>query len=1151
MKLKQLHIRNIASIEKADIDFESELNDAVSGSPASIFLISGDTGAGKSVILDAISLALYKKTPRIEGVSNKNNNEYKDNAGEKIKITSIEQYTRLGISQTDDCYSEVLFEGNDGKEYRARLTLGMSLGNTDKETGQRHLKHSTPKWKVEVDGTQLNNHSQIEATMLTAIGLTFEQFGRMAMLAQGQFASFLTGDKREREEILEQLTNTEHFSKYGAAITMLFKRALEKQKEANATYNAEKAHILADEEVAELTKQATELQTEREQTTEQIKAIDNQLQHTESATKNIAEKQKAEAELQRLEGIRQGDDYRDKQLLVQDFDATINERQSLVTLNTEQENARKYGNEMTDYAKTFKALSADLRARTIEAEEMRLSVGNQEAWLNERRELQQLYATAEVVCNKIDIFNGYAADIATNEGKLTTEKEKTPQLTANVEQAKANAAEAEKNANSEQEKIDKLTNERNALNPTALNKQTSELNNRKTALTRLETKLTAVEQDRKKATDTAREIADDEKRLNEAEALLQEKKNAHDAAKKVADSASNLFATMNTSIDETIINLRNSLLNDGAEVCPLCGQALDADHLRRDFKAVLTPLEAEKQRTKQELDVALAAYNEAKSAADRLKGQLATKRSQLTKSQKAIEKEDAEIAAKANLLSLGTDNLHEAIKEMVDSINSELNVIAQKTDQAENLQKNINQLIDGKKKLDKLLANANTAVVNAQNAVKSNGNDIAHIQQTIANLTAKRNELAATLQSCLNLHYPDWQADTIGTRDDLREKAAEYADKKTAYDKAQRTLEQKEQNVSSLNQQRDTIVQEHSDWALGTPEPCLRKCKDIAGEWTSLTRNIAATQAKIKTCNDSISQCTAVLDSYCHTSGKTLQHLLSIEQRKGELDKSRRFVQQIITDISTQNTVASNAASKIDDALKALGITDVTMLPDRQVLADERASLNKKNEETIGRQASIKQQLDANTNNVNNFKKAEKQKLEAEKVLHKWDVINRYFGGNNFRRLVQTYVMRPLLNNANIYLEQITDRYRLTCSEENNHLSILVLDRYNKDQVRSVTILSGGERFMISLALSLALSSLNRPDMNINILFIDEGFGTLDNHNLESVMQTLEKLQEIAGQTNRRVGIISHRSELEERIPVQIQVKKKGEGRSFVDIKNE
>lgn len=174
----------------------------------------------------------------------------------------------------------------------------------------------------------------------------------------------------------------------------------------------------------------------------------------------------------------------------------------------------------------------------------------------------------------------------------------------------------------------------------------------------------------------------------------------------------------------------------------------------------------------------------------------------------------------------------------------------------------------------------------------------------------------------------------------------------------------------------------------------------------------------------------------------------------------------------------------------------------------------------------------------------ERKQKEEEQVQ-----LNARFGGTRFRTLVQSYILRPLQNNANNYLQRITDRYRLTCSEENEQLSILVHDRYHKDQVRSATVLSGGERFMISLALSLALSSFNRPDMKVNILFIDEGFGTLDEHSLDSVMSTLERLQEMARQSNRRVGIISHREELEERIPVQIRVEKRGEGRGCVTIK--
>ena len=91
---------------------------------------------------------------------------------------------------------------------------------------------------------------------------------------------------------------------------------------------------------------------------------------------------------------------------------------------------------------------------------------------------------------------------------------------------------------------------------------------------------------------------------------------------------------------------------------------------------------------------------------------------------------------------------------------------------------------------------------------------------------------------------------------------------------------------------------------------------------------------------------------------------------------------------------------------------------------------------------------------------------------------------------------------------------------------------------------------MISLALSLALSAMNRTDLNVDILFIDEGFGTLDAKSLETVMSTLRRLPQINGQSGRRVGVISHREELTEEIPCQIQLHRSGAGRSRIVIAN-
>lgn len=261
MEIKELHLRNIASIEDADIDFEKGLTDGVTGDPASVFLISGDTGAGKSVLLDGLAMALYKNTPRIAGVANSQKNEFTDAEGENIRVGSIEQYTRIGISDKDECYSEVVFIGNDGVEYRAKLTLGMMLGNTDKSTGKRPLKHRNPKWEVRVGGGDWTSDS-VAKTIENAVGLTFEQFGRMAMLAQGQFAAFLTGDKKEREAILEQLTNTESFTKYGTAIKRLRDKAKVERDGKQTEYDTESLHTLPEETVKSLNEEKKGLESE-------------------------------------------------------------------------------------------------------------------------------------------------------------------------------------------------------------------------------------------------------------------------------------------------------------------------------------------------------------------------------------------------------------------------------------------------------------------------------------------------------------------------------------------------------------------------------------------------------------------------------------------------------------------------------------------------------------------------------------------------------------------------------------------------------------------------------------------------------------------------------------------------------------------------
>ena len=158
---------------------------------------------------------------------------------------------------------------------------------------------------------------------------------------------------------------------------------------------------------------------------------------------------------------------------------------------------------------------------------------------------------------------------------------------------------------------------------------------------------------------------------------------------------------------------------------------------------------------------------------------------------------------------------------------------------------------------------------------------------------------------------------------------------------------------------------------------------------------------------------------------------------------------------------------------------------------------------------------------------------QAEKECKQWEQFNTILGssdGNKFRRIAQSYILGDLLHSANGYLRQFNNRYELEPSPTS--LVILVRDLIQGD-LTSVTTLSGGESFMVSLALALALSNMTGRIFSMDTIFIDEGFGSLSPNYLDNVMETLNRLYDIGG---RRVGIISHVEMLKERVPTQIQV---------------
>ena len=186
-----------------------------------------------------------------------------------------------------------------------------------------------------------------------------------------------------------------------------------------------------------------------------------------------------------------------------------------------------------------------------------------------------------------------------------------------------------------------------------------------------------------------------------------------------------------------------------------------------------------------------------------------------------------------------------------------------------------------------------------------------------------------------------------------------------------------------------------------------------------------------------------------------------------------------------------------------------------------------------------------NKNEVTNISK----ELEIlEKSNLKWELLDRYIGdseGKKFSTFAQGLTLSRLIALSNKRLSELSDRYLLDKPTEKEDDELMVLDQYMGNERRSVKTLSGGETFMISLSLALALSDLASRNVKLESLFIDEGFGTLDPETLETALCTLEKLQQ-EGQKN--IGIISHVESIKERISTQIRLQKDSRGFSKIEI---
>ena len=290
MKIGKLEIRNIASIESAELDFGSG---ALGNAP--LFLICGDTGSGKTTILDCITLALYGKTPRYDGSRLKNAQKVGDYA-----FNDPRQLVRHGARSARVTLS---LTGNDGKPYVAEWAVeAVARGENEGK-----LKDETWTWKDCSDGGPTwTKVKECEPVAQRAVGFEFKQFCRTAMLAQGQFTRFLLGTDDEKAQILEKLTDTSKYSELGKRIAAKFKsladgvRAAEEDIGRMAGLGEDRERV--ENRIRELDARIVDLETKRR--TADAKA--RWLRHRDELAKNAADAKEslsaAFAALRALEG---------------------------------------------------------------------------------------------------------------------------------------------------------------------------------------------------------------------------------------------------------------------------------------------------------------------------------------------------------------------------------------------------------------------------------------------------------------------------------------------------------------------------------------------------------------------------------------------------------------------------------------------------------------------------------------------------------------------------------------------------------------------------------------------------------------------------------------------------------------------------------
>lgn len=1126
MQLKKLSIQNIASVEKAVVDFT-----ATPLRSSEIFLIHGETGAGKTTIIDAICLALYNTTPRLKAAPNN-----------KLKFGNYELSSQNPANMLRhgavDARVELEFVGNDDQEYTAVWTA-----------------HRTPS-AINVtnilkagDTIMADRRAQIEELIAGPIlGMTFDDFCRTAVLAQGEFTKFLKCDDNKKAEMLEKLTGTEKFSKIGKTIFSIYsdkKTAVDKLER-----DLENKKPLKDEEIEQLNKEINEKDAQSKQLGVRVQSLEAKKQWAKTEADLKQQGEAAKREYESVRNVCDAEQYKSETDLLKDWNMAqqaIDQYKDMKKAEADLEASRKEAESLTV---TFGHLSAGLSyvQQQLEAKKQRLeSLKGSLAICSQHEEMLE---NADTILTHLSTAR-QQGDLASKQQKKAEEYEaQLPRLRETAQKAAEELKEAEGMVVNKKTEIESKQKEVDELNPNKIQEENrgnqewaNRLNMAAQQLVVLESKLKRVD----KLTQDIDILKRNNEEYGKALEVLGKKKIDAEEKFKIAEEK---YRSIDLSAKDWAESAR-ATLKDG-DKCPVCGNTYSASHFAEAISLIKN---AEKKSYDEALAAKESAINNFKEMDAKLKAN-AQSLDSAAKDKNAADKECREAYEKAQELcqqanvKLEAETI-EALSVANDSIKGELrkqdDEAAKIGEKMSNLSKKQAELKALNDQLDKLNKEHNKAVAdstNAKSAVEKclHEIDTAKAQiETFASLQDKAVKEAAAIVS-----WPEWQKewgkDWQVFENKLRQESSQYKSDKQQARKLESEIGPEQAKADGYSKTCAELLAMWPEWETESADAQYVGLQESG--WSTLAQQAAVNKQKSSVAQQQMGvNYQSLQEFFRSTPTIDMQRLatLSCFDATAIRDSHKIIEDSVIAKRTAFETIQEqykkHQEEKPQDLDDGIAIEAYNALI--QEFSQEQNSLN----QSIG---SKQQQLRDNEKLV----KEQGELVEKHKVLKKdmdlWENFCNEYGdkeGRKFRLKAQQLIFNNLLQLANEQLKKLTRRYTLETIP--NTLTISLRDMNLPDYCGPVYNLSGGESFLVSLSLALALSRMGREGISLDTLFIDEGFGTLSPENQVKVMDLLQTLQRDQG---KRVGIISHVPYLLERISTQIRVSRIDETKSGIEV---